>query len=180
MQRARYAAVPIVGAALLLLAACRPVTGDGRRATAPVVDAAGRPVGTLTLRDAPGQAVVIEGDLRGLPAGTHGIHFHAVGRCDAAGQFASAGAHFDPATRKHGLENPEGPHAGDLPNLVVGADGSATVRMTTPRVTLGREAASLLDADGSAVVVHGGPDDQRTDPSGNSGARIACGVISAR
>ena len=180
MQRARYAVVPIIGAALFLLAACRPVTGDGRRATAQLADAGGRQVGTLTLRDAPGQAVVIEGDLRGLPPGTHGIHFHAVGQCDPAGQFASAGAHFNPASRKHGLENPDGAHAGDLPNLVVGPDGSATVRMTTPRVTLGREPASLLDADGSAVVVHGAPDDQRTDPSGNSGARIACGVITAR
>ena len=166
--------------ALFLFAACRPAGGDGRRATAPLLDAAGQEVGTLTLRDAPGQALTIEGEVRGLPAGTHGIHFHAVGQCDPAGQFASAGAHFNPASRKHGLESADGPHAGDLPNLVVGADGRATVRMATPRATLGRETASLRDADGSAIVVHAAPDDQRTDPSGNSGARIACGVISAR
>jgi Cu-Zn family superoxide dismutase len=180
MQRAPRHAIFISALALFLIAACRPTMSEVRRATAPLVNAGGQEVGELTLRDAPGQAVTIDGELRGLPAGTHGIHFHAVGQCDAAGQFASAGAHFNPAARKHGLESAEGPHAGDLPNLVVGADGRATVRMTTPRVTLGREAASVLDSDGSALVVHAAADDQRTDPSGDSGARIACGVITAR
>jgi Cu-Zn family superoxide dismutase len=165
---------------LFLLTACRPPAGAGRRATAPLADVGGRDVGTLTLRDAPGQPLTIEGELQGLPAGTHGIHFHAVGQCDATGAFASAGAHFNPASRKHGLESPDGPHAGDLPNLVVAADGRATVRLTSSRVTLGREAGSLLDADGSAVVVHAAADDQRTDPSGNSGGRIACAVIAPR
>ncbi len=179
MRHALRHAAPAFVLVLFLLAACRPTASDGRRATAQLIDAGGQEVGTLTLRDAPGEALIIEGEVRNLPAGTHGIHFHAVGQCDRAGQFASAGGHFNPASRKHGLESPEGPHAGDLPNLVVGADGRATVRMTTPRVTLGREAGSLLDADGTAVVVHGAADDQRTDPSGNSGARIACGVIAA-
>ena len=179
MQRHRSLAIPTLAAFALLLAACRPAAGDGRRATAPMRATDGQAVGTLTLRDAPGQPLIIEGELSGLPAGTHGIHFHAVGQCDAAGAFASAGAHLNPASRKHGLESAEGPHAGDLPNVVVGADGRAAVRITTSRVTLGREAASLLDADGSALVVHASADDQRTDPSGNSGARIACGVIAA-
>jgi superoxide dismutase, Cu-Zn family len=179
MHPARSFALPTLSFVVLLLAACRPVVGDGRRATAPMRLVGGQAAGTLTLRDAPGQALIIEGELSGLPAGTHGIHFHAVGQCDAAGEFASAGAHYNPASRKHGLESAEGPHAGDLPNLVVGADGRAVVRMTTPRVTLGREATTLLDADGSAVVVHATADDQRTDPSGNSGARVACGVVSA-
>ena len=180
MQRHRPLPTSTLAVALLLLAACRPAVGDRRSATASLRDSVGQTVGTLTLRDAPGQPLTIEGEVSGLPAGTHGIHFHSVGQCDAAGQFASAGAHFNPASRKHGLENTEGPHAGDLPNVVVGADGRAVVRMSTPRVTLGREAASLLDADGSAVVVHAVPDDQRTDPSGNSGGRIACGVIATR
>ena len=179
MQGHRSLAAPTLATIALLLAACRPAVGDGRRATAPMRVAGGQAVGALTLRDAPGQPLVIEGELAGLPAGTHGIHFHTVGQCDAAGAFASAGAHFDPASRKHGLESAEGPHAGDLPNIVVGADGRSAVRITTSRVTLGREAASLLDADGSALVVHASADDQRTDPSGNSGARIACGVIAA-
>lgn len=174
------AARTTVALSLFLLTACRPAVGDGRRATAPLADVGGRAVGTLTLRDGPGQPVTIEGELQGLPPGTHGIHFHAVGQCDAAGAFASAGAHFNPASRRHGLESPDGPHAGDLPNLVVGADGRVTVRLTSSRVTLGREPASLLDADGSAVVVHAAADDQRTDPSGNSGGRIACAVITPR
>lgn len=180
MQFHRQHAIPTLALAAVLFAACRPVVGDGRSATAPLSVAGGQAVGTLTLRDAPGQPLTIQGELSGLPAGTHGIHFHAAGQCDAAGEFASAGAHFNPASRKHGLESAEGPHAGDLPNLVVGSDGRAVVRMTTARVTLGREAASLLDADGSAVVVHAASDDQRTDPAGNSGARIACGVITPR
>ena len=180
MRRDRLHAVPTFVLAFCLVAGCRPAAGSGRSATAPLRNAAGQEVGTLALRDAPGTPLTIEGDLTGLPAGTHGIHFHAVGQCDAAGGFASAGAHFNPASRKHGLESTEGPHAGDLPNVVVGADGRAAVRLTSSRVTLGREPASLLDADGSAVVVHAAPDDQRTDPSGNSGARIACGVVTAR
>src|SRR5688500_17662916 len=177
MQPVRFIAVPTLTIAVLLVAACRPAVGDGRRATAPMRVASGQAVGTLTLRDAPGQPLTIEGELAGLPAGTHGIHIHAVGQSDATGEVASAGPHLNPASRKHGLENAEGPHAGDLPNLVVGADGRAVVRMTTPRVTLGREAATLLDADGSAVVVHASADDKRTDPSGNSDARVECGEM---
>jgi Cu-Zn family superoxide dismutase len=161
-------------------AACHRRSGTERSATATLSDSAGRPVGTITLRDAVGEPLSLEGQLRGLSAGTHGIHFHAVGRCDPAGAFASAGGHFNPASRKHGLESGDGPHAGDLPNVVVGPDGTGTLRTTTTRVTLGAETASLLDADGSAVVVHAGSDDQRTDPAGNSGARVACGVIVRR
>src|SRR5688500_11077739 len=125
MPTVRFLAVPTLTIAVLLIAACRPAVGDGRRATAPMRVPSGQTVGTLTLRDAPGQPLTLEGELSGLPAGTHGIHFHTVGQCDATGEFASAGAHFNPASRKHGLENAEGPHAGDLPNLVVGADGRA-------------------------------------------------------
>ena len=176
----RYLFGASLALSFVLLTACRPAMGGARRATARLTDASGREVGTLTLRDAPGQPVTVEGELQGLPAGTHGIHFHGVGQCDGAGAFASAGAHFNPASRKHGLESAEGPHAGDLPNVVAGADGRAVVRLTTPRVALGGESGSLLDADGSALVVHAAPDDQRTDPSGNSGARIACGVVAPR
>ena len=165
---------------LIAIQACRPNVVGGRGATAELRDATGKSVGILTLRDAAGGSVMIDGQLRGLPPGAHGIHFHAVGQCDAAGAFASAGAHFNPASRKHGLESAEGPHAGDLPNLAIATDGSGNFRTNTVRVTLGSDAASLLDADGSAVIVHAAQDDQRTDPSGNSGARIACGVIVAR
>jgi Cu-Zn family superoxide dismutase len=100
-----------------------------------------------------------------------------VGRCDAP-DFATAGAHHNPAGRKHGLENPQGPHAGDLPNIVVNANEEAVVDLALVRPSSETSAlAGLLDADGAAIVIHATADDQRTDPSGNSGARIACGVL---
>jgi Cu-Zn family superoxide dismutase len=112
-----------------------------------------------------------------LPPGVHGIHIHAVGRCDAPA-FAGAGPHWNPGGRQHGRLNPQGMHKGDLPNLVVGADGRGRLDATVAGASLGGEGAGgLLDADGSSVVIHASPDDERTDPSGNSGARIACAVL---
>ena len=101
--------------------------------------------------------------------------------CDGStpSAFTSAGSHVNPASRQHGLDNPAGPHDGDLPNLVVGADSRGTLTATSSRVKLTTGAASLLDADGSAFVVHANEDDQMTDPFGNSGARVLCGVITA-
>ena len=112
-------------------------------------------------------AVTVEG----LPPGQHGVHIHMVGRCDAP-TFESAGAHWNPSNRQHGLENAQGPHAGDMPNLTVGEDGRGSLEHR-----LGGNLDNFLDADGSALVVHAAVDDQRTDPSGNSGGRIACGVF---
>ena len=113
-------------------------------------------------------------DARGLPAGTHGAHVHMVGRCDAP-DFTTAGSHWNPTSRQHGTMNPQGPHSGDLPNLIVGTDGRGTIGVTISGATM----AGLLDADGAAMVVHAAADDLKTDPSGNSGARIACGVFQA-
>lgn len=151
-----------------------------RHATAALVDTAGRSVGTVDFAEPANGPVAMTVQLTNMAPGAHGIHFHAVGQCTATGAFASAGGHFNPASKHHGLENPEGPHAGDLPNVDVGADGTASVTIPTTRVTLGAGANSLLDADGSAVVVHAAADDQKSDPSGNSGARVACGVVTAR
>jgi superoxide dismutase, Cu-Zn family len=111
------------------------------------------------------------------PDQAHGVHFHSVGRCEGPA-FESAGPHFAPATSQHGFENPQGPHAGDLPNIRANADGVADTSfvVTTVRLAAGVE-NSLLQAGGTALVVHAQPDDYRTDPSGNSGDRIACGVI---
>ncbi len=129
---------------------------------------------TLTpLKD--GIRLVVEG--KGLPPGPHGIHIHTVGRCEAPG-FTSAGPHWNPTNMKHGKDAPGGPHEGDLPNLIVGADGTGRLEATIPGMLTGGD-MPLLDADGAAVVIHAAADDYKTDPSGASGGRIACGVINA-
>lgn len=115
--------------------------------------------------------------LNNLPPGSHGIHVHEVGVCEAP-DFESAGAHFNPDHKQHGIENENGPHAGDLPNLEVDADGSAQLTFQTHALTLKpSEPNSLFDENGSSIVIHELPDDYKTDPAGNSGARIACGII---
>jgi Cu-Zn family superoxide dismutase len=108
----------------------------------------------------------------GLPHGIHGLHVHAVGRCDPPG-FTSAGGHWNPASRQHGMTNPQGPHAGDLPNVEVSANGALSTTVTLPNASL----AALVDADGAALVLHEKADDYATDPSGSSGARIACAIL---
>lgn len=113
----------------------------------------------------------------GLPAGAHGVHIHTTGRCDAP-DFASAGGHWNPAARQHGTQNPQGPHAGDLPNLLIGTDGRGSFTVDLHGAKLDGN-GGLMDADGAAFVVHAGPDDMMTDPAGNSGGRIACGVFAA-
>ena len=147
------------------------------RASATLFDAGGRSVGTVQFTEGANAGVAVVGQFSGLTAGQHGIHLHTVGSCDAAGAFSTAGAHFNPDGRKHGLEATEGPHTGDLPNVIATDAGFGVMTTVTKRFTLGAGATSLLDADGSAVVLHAATDDQHTDPSGNSGARIACGVI---
>jgi Cu-Zn family superoxide dismutase len=148
-------------------------------ATAELRDRSGKTVGTARLVGENQGAIDLTVQVSGMTPGSHGIHFHAAGSCAPGDStaFAAAGGHHNPMGRKHGLENPDGPHAGDLPNLVVGADGSGTLETRTARATLRQGPTTLLDADGSALVVHAAADDQRTDPSGNSGARVACGVI---
>lgn len=147
------------------------------RATATLNDAEGTTVGTVTLTE--GEAGVrIAGEFTGLPEGTHAFHVHTVGTCTAP-DFASAGAHFNPTMTEHGLDNPQGPHAGDMQNFEVLADGSATVAVDNDRITLSEGPNSVFDADGSALVIHADPDDNVSDPAGNAGARIACGVIVA-
>jgi len=108
--------------------------------------------------------------------GQHGFHIHEVGKCTPPA-FLSAGGHFNPTGAKHGLLDPDGPHAGDLPNLWIEADGSADYTVTTNLITLGPGKRSVFDKNGSALLIHTGPDDYITDPAGDSGDRIACGVI---
>jgi Cu-Zn family superoxide dismutase len=156
--------------------AATPEGTAGAQETARAVmrDARGRELGTVTLEQTP-SGVLITGALSGLPPGEHGFHIHAVGRCEP--DFQAAGSHYNPMDRQHGFRNPRGPHAGDLPNIHVGADGRAAFDFVTGAVTLRGGQAPLLDRDGSAVLVHAGPDDYATDPAGDSGDRIACGVI---
>ena len=131
--------------------------------------AAGSAVATVTPE---GLAVTVS--VTGITPGEHGVHVHMTGKCDAPG-FTTAGGHWNPESTQHGLENPQGAHAGDMPNLNVADDGSGTLSFTLRSGTM----AQLLDADGSAFVVHAGKDDQKTDPSGDSGDRVACGVFAA-
>jgi superoxide dismutase, Cu-Zn family len=140
-----------------------------------VRNVAGRELGTLTLADSP-EGIQITGRLAGLPPGDHGIHLHMVGQCVAP--FASAGGHWNPSNMEHGTDNPRGPHLGDMRNIAVAADSSVLVSVTTPGGTL-RGTNLLLDTDGAAIVVHAGADDYRSNPAGNSGDRVACGVVTA-
>jgi Cu-Zn family superoxide dismutase len=163
--------------ATLLLAGCAGMTAPpaDNTARAELRNPGGQPVGTASFTQVgPALRVVVE--VQGLPPGVKAVHVHAVGRCEGP-NFSSAGGHFNPMGRQHGALNPAGPHAGDLPNLTVGPDGRGRLESTTELMTLRSGSTSVFDGDGSALVVHGAPDDFRTDPTGNAGARIACGVI---
>jgi Cu-Zn family superoxide dismutase len=139
-------------------------------------DAGGRTVASASASEV-GDGLRVRIEASGLAPGVYGAHLHAVGRCDAP-SFESAGPHWNPGSREHGRDNPRGQHMGDLPNLLVGTDGRGSFEFTIPGAGLGEGPRRLFDADGAAVVLHARPDDYRTDPSGNSGARIACGVLS--
>ncbi len=166
---------------LAALTACAHARGAADRvavAYATFAGATGEPRGTAELWQDRDNVVHVNLQLRDLPPGQHGIHFHAVAKCDAgATPFATAGAHYNPIGRQHGLQNPAGPHAGDAPNITVAADGSTLVSLTTDRVTLTPGSTSLFDDDGSSMVIHAGADDQTSQPAGNSGARIACAIV---
>jgi Cu-Zn family superoxide dismutase len=166
-----------LAAAAGLLAGCATVGAPvANHARADLRNASGQVVGSATFTQV-GSALRVVVEVQGLPPGSKGVHVHAIGTCDGPA-FASAGDHFNPHGRQHGALNyPKGPHAGDLPNITVGADGKGRLETTTELMTLGSGTGGLLDTDGSAIVVHAAPDDFKTDPTGNSGARIACGVI---
>jgi Cu-Zn family superoxide dismutase len=138
-------------------------------------DGMGNSVGTAELSAAP-KGVSIKLDLKGLPPGDHGIHIHGVAKCEGPA-FTTAGGHLNPDMKHHGLMNPDGPHAGDMPNLTVAAFGTAKATVVAPGVTMGDDAHSIFTGGGTALVIHANADDMKSDPAGNAGARIACGVI---
>lgn len=163
-------------AAPLALPGCAAVEPQGGPPM-PLIDASGQTIGDVRVWQTTG-GVTFRVDASGLPHGVHGIHVHTVGRCDPP-DFQTAGAHWNPAARKHGFNNPAGPHAGDMRNVTVAANGvlGETVTLSGASLTATDGPEALLDADGAALVLHAAADDYVTDPSGNSGARIACAVI---
>jgi Cu-Zn family superoxide dismutase len=165
-------------AAALVFAGCATAATDGPalQAQAVLKDRTGQQVGLATLTEGP-NGVRIEVAGVGLPPGPKGIHIHAVGKCEPP-EFTSAGAHFNPGGRKHGRLNPDGSHAGDLPNLVVTPLGAVGLDVTTAAVTLrAARASARVGPAGTSLVIHAQPDDERNLTHGNSGACIACGVI---
>ena len=167
-------ALVLVALATLSLSVLPATAAD--MAAAKMVNTDGKVIGEATFEQAPG-GVLLFVKVAGLPPGPHGIHLHSVGGC--APDFKAAKGHINPHKRAHGLRNPDGPDNGDLPNLYVAADGTGMAEFYTTLVSVadGKRAPALLDADGSAVIIHANPDDHMTQPIGGAGGRIACGVV---
>ena len=162
----------------LLMAFSGAAGAQGEEATAQLEDTDGNPVGNANFVEGP-QGVIINVNLQpgqqAIEPGEHGIHIHEKG--DISPDFEAAGEHFNPTNAQHGFNNPQGPHAGDLENIVVNDDGSANYATTNNRITLSGGENSILDSDGSALVIHQTADDYQTDPAGDSGDRVAAGII---
>jgi Cu-Zn family superoxide dismutase len=161
--------------AVLTMGCLGSLAAEAQTAKASLKDASGKDVGQVQLVQTP-HGVLLKLAVKGIPAGEHAFHVHAVGKCEPP--FTSAGPHFNPAGKKHGMEAADGPHAGDMPNLHIPAGGELVVEVANPMISLVKgQPTSVFDADGSTIIIHAGADDYKTDPAGNAGDRIACGVI---
>jgi len=162
------------GLAAVLLAAAT-LSAQAQTAKASLQTADGKDAGSVGLTQTP-NGVLLSLTVKGLPAGEHAFHVHAVGKCEAP--FTSAGGHFNPGNKKHGMMAADGAHAGDMPNLHIPASGELAVEVLNSAITLEKgKPNSVFDDDGSAIVIHAGKDDYKTDPTGDAGGRIACGVV---
>jgi superoxide dismutase, Cu-Zn family len=167
---ARYLAI-----AGLVIAALASAPATAQTANAALKGGDGKDLGTAELIQTPA-GVLLKLSVKGLPPGEHAFHVHAVGKCEAP--FTSAGGHFNPGNKKHGMMAAEGQHAGDMPNLHIPQSGDLVVEVLNPAITLEKgKPNSVFDADGSAIIIHAGKDDYKTDPTGEAGGRIACGLI---
>lgn len=182
----RLATQTLVSLCALALAGCNDMNGGASsagsmssrpKASATLMAGDGSARGTASAVET-GEGVQLTVNLQGFAPGIHGVHVHTIGACTGP-DFTSAGGHWNPMMKQHGMANPMGMHMGDLPNATIGADGKGKLTFLIPHASIASGPEALLDADGAAIVVHAGPDDMKTDPSGNSGGRIACGVFKA-
>ena len=178
----KYSPLVMTLSASAVLVGCATTQGeraDGAASTsanAVLLAADGSSRGTARVTEASdGLHVVV--DAKGLTPGMHAVHVHGTGNCTPP-DFTSAGGHWNPTARQHGRDNPAGMHMGDMPNMIAGADGSGQMEYVIPGARLGSGGMPMLDADGAAIVIHAQADDNKSDPAGNAGGRVACGVIS--
>ena len=174
--RSTTASLLLAGAALLAPALAQANHHEGK-AIADIIDGQGQTKGQATLTQHK-DGIHVDVKAVGLPAGVHAVHIHTTGTCTGP-DFTSAGGHWNPGKKQHGHDNPAGAHMGDMPNMTVGADGTGALKTEVKGAMLKGGTEPLFDADGAAIVVHAAADDYKTDPTGNAGGRLGCGVVKA-